>query len=104
MGPITAGGGHIGDVQDHLAVLVGGHADLEAVEQVRTALASVPHLWIGDADDAVRGSPLSYLGLALVVDDQVVTQDLGQEPAQIADLIVVDLFGGQIQDCLCILE
>ena len=97
MSAITTGGRHVGDVQDHLTVLVGGHADLEAIEQMRTALASVSHLRVRDADDPIRRRTFPDLGLALIVNDQIVAQNLGQEPAQIAHLVIVDLLSGKRQ-------
>ena len=58
---VTAGGGHIGHIQDQLALGLDGDRRLEAIETLRLALAAMPHLWIGDADDPIRGRAFTDL-------------------------------------------
>jgi len=55
------------------------------------------HLRLSDADDAIRRRPLANLGAAALVGDDVVAQDLGQQPADAAHLDVVALLYGQLQ-------
>ena len=101
---IRAGRRYVIDVQDQLAVKFGAHGHLETVEAVGGTLAAVPHLGIGDADDAVRGRALTDLRGALGVLHHVIAQNLAQEPAGGPHFGVVALGERQVQRRLRILD
>lgn len=51
---VAAGGGHIGHIQNQLALSVDGDGCFEPVEALRLAFATMAHLGIGNTDDPIR--------------------------------------------------
>ena len=91
---VAARGGHIGHIQDQLALGVDGDGRFEPIEALRLAFAAMTHLGIGDADDPIRCGTFTDLRLAMLIADQVVAQDLGQQPAGLAHFAIIGVLTG----------
>ena len=102
---VAASGAHVGDIEDHVTARLTADAHLEAVKPPSAALAPVVHLGIGDTDDAIGRRALTQLRVTLLIVDDVVAEDLGQQPSGGQHLgIITLLVGSQLQDRLSILN
>jgi hypothetical protein len=104
MDTIAARSYTVGDIQDQFAALLRRHNGFETVESLGFALTPMTHVRLGDTDDPVGGCPLPDLRLAILISDDIITQNLGQEPAKVTHLVIVALFRDQVQGGLYIFD
>ena len=90
--PIAHVGGHGLDRDQQFTGQLFGHLPLAPIKTLRRALAAMPHLEIGQADDPIRCRALRDLRLAGLIRGHVIAQNLGQQPRRRSHLGIVDLF------------
>lgn len=97
MPSIADRGGYVGHIQNEFCLRLRGDCHLETIATRRFALAPVAHLGIGDANDAVRRRACTDLGISVLIGNDVIAQDFGQQPAHGTHLGPVAVCEGHVE-------